>query len=107
MRGLGELLRLELIDAQASHDLMPIAVRDRLSRLLQAQGPLASPPDDASSGNLFAPSGPTASEHGGWQDQVARGATVDPVLRLLTFGVAAAGVAVLATTALRRRERRA
>jgi NAD(P)-dependent dehydrogenase (short-subunit alcohol dehydrogenase family) len=91
---------------QVSHDLMPIAVRDRLSRLFQEQGLLASPPGDASSGNLYEPTGRAASVHGGWEDQVTRGTTVDPVLRLLSLGVAACGVAMLAS-ALRRREHRA
>jgi NAD(P)-dependent dehydrogenase (short-subunit alcohol dehydrogenase family) len=80
---------------QAGRGLLPLAVYDRLSRLLQEQGLLGTRDQGNHDGNVQEASGPTAAVHGGWAGRVTPGGVADAALRLTGLAVAACGAAVL------------
>ncbi|MEK0081803.1 SDR family oxidoreductase [Benzoatithermus flavus] len=87
---------------QAARSLLPQAVTTRLVGTFQERGMLAPRPEGPHPGNLYDPSGSTAAVHGGWQGQVASGATADTMLRLLGLGMAGLGTVCLVAALARR-----
>jgi short-subunit dehydrogenase len=83
---------------QITRSLLPQAIVNKLGSGAQQQALFQSEPEGAHTGNLYDPSGPTASVKGGWEGRVPSGTTADAVMRGLGLGVLGFGLAYLGWT---------